>query len=258
MPALRHQGDPLNLRARFSSYLCQHHLALVALFVAMGGVSYAAVAIPDNSVGADKLRDDGVTIADIRHGNVGTYEIRANGVQSTDIRDHSLLCEDFNASEPVCGNGVGSAGPQGPGGQVGPTGAPGETGATGPQGPPGTNIAGLSTATVRVHVETIEKSCTSSYEPNYGEGIVRCSGEETLVAACESGEIATGGSANANNSDSVTQTVASNDRPDPQAGTPTGWTVDARTSSFQFYTDQSNPPAPSADETVTIRVVCAS
>jgi len=45
----------------FLRYLKQHHLALVALFLAMGGVSYAAVRIPAHSVGTNQLRNGAVT-----------------------------------------------------------------------------------------------------------------------------------------------------------------------------------------------------
>jgi hypothetical protein len=42
-------------------YLKQHHLALVALFLATGGVSYAAAQLPAHSVGTNQLRNGAVT-----------------------------------------------------------------------------------------------------------------------------------------------------------------------------------------------------
>ena len=69
---------------------------MVALFVALGGASYAAVKIPKNSVGA--------------------AQIKKNAVTSAKVKDRSLLAKDFKA------------------GQI-PAGAKGETGATGPAGP---------------------------------------------------------------------------------------------------------------------------
>jgi hypothetical protein len=42
-------------------YLQQHHLALLALFLATGGVSYAAVHLPAHSVGTNQLKNSAVT-----------------------------------------------------------------------------------------------------------------------------------------------------------------------------------------------------
>jgi hypothetical protein len=42
-------------------YLKQHHLALLALFLATGGVSYAAVHLPAHSVGTNQLKNRAVT-----------------------------------------------------------------------------------------------------------------------------------------------------------------------------------------------------
>src|SRR5215211_726278 len=45
----------------FGRYLGRHHLALLALFVALGGTSYAAVKLPRNSVGTPQLKNGAVT-----------------------------------------------------------------------------------------------------------------------------------------------------------------------------------------------------
>lgn len=42
-------------------YLRRHHLAIVALFVALGGTSYAATQLPANSVGTRQIRAGAVT-----------------------------------------------------------------------------------------------------------------------------------------------------------------------------------------------------
>lgn len=77
------------------------------LFVALGGASYAALALPRNSVGARQLKKNAVT--------------------SAKVKNHSLKKADF-------ANGQLPAGPAGPASPAGPTGA---TGGTGPQGDPG-------------------------------------------------------------------------------------------------------------------------
>jgi hypothetical protein len=53
-------------------------VAYAALFVALGGTSYAAIAIPKNSVGSRQLRNGAVTNNKLRNGAVGNRKI-ANG-----------------------------------------------------------------------------------------------------------------------------------------------------------------------------------
>lgn len=85
-------------------------LAIVALFVALGGSSYAAVALPKASVGAP--------------------QIKQGAVNSKKVQDGSLLAKDFKAGQLPAG----AQGPQGPQGQQGPQ---GPQGPAGPQGAPG-------------------------------------------------------------------------------------------------------------------------
>jgi hypothetical protein len=47
----------------FLGYLRRHHVALLALFVALGGTSYAAVKLPRNSVGTTQIKNKAVTQA---------------------------------------------------------------------------------------------------------------------------------------------------------------------------------------------------
>lgn len=94
-------------------YLRRHHLGLVALFVALGGTSYAAATLPRNSVGAN--------------------QIRANAVSSSEVKDGSLRARDFRSADLPRG-ATGATGSQGP---AGPQGPKGDAGATGPQGPAG-------------------------------------------------------------------------------------------------------------------------
>jgi hypothetical protein len=46
---------------RLLAYVRQHHVALLALFVALGGTSYAAVKLPKNSVGTKQIKSKAVT-----------------------------------------------------------------------------------------------------------------------------------------------------------------------------------------------------
>jgi hypothetical protein len=93
-------------------------VAVVALFVALGGGAYAAIRLPKHSVGTRELKSQAVTGG----------KLRDNAVTSAKVKDHSLLGRDFKAGELP-------SGAQGPAGQPGPRGA---TGARGPQGDTGT------------------------------------------------------------------------------------------------------------------------
>jgi hypothetical protein len=90
---------------RLAHHVARNAIAWIALFVALGGASYAAIKIPANSV--------------------GNRQLKRNAVTSSKVRDHSLLAADFKAGQLQ----KGAAGAQGP------AGATGATGPTGPVGP---------------------------------------------------------------------------------------------------------------------------
>jgi hypothetical protein len=81
-------------------------VSLLALIVAMGGTSYAAIKLPKNSVGAAQLKKNAVTSAKVKNG--------------------SLLKSDFKSGQLPAG----PQGPQGLQGPAGPAGTPGKNGAT--------------------------------------------------------------------------------------------------------------------------------
>jgi hypothetical protein len=51
-------------------YLKRHHVGIIALFVALGGTTYAATQLPAGSVGSSQLRAGAVTSAKIQNGAV--------------------------------------------------------------------------------------------------------------------------------------------------------------------------------------------
>jgi hypothetical protein len=55
---------------RIAGFLKQNAIALAALFVALGGTSYAAIAIPKNSIGSRQLRKGAVTATKIHSGAI--------------------------------------------------------------------------------------------------------------------------------------------------------------------------------------------
>ena len=89
--------------------------ATMALVVALGGTSYAAVALPKNSVGSGQLRP----------GAVAKTDIRANAVTSGKVKNFSLLAKDFKAGQLPAG----AKGATGAAGAAGPVGPKGDTGA---------------------------------------------------------------------------------------------------------------------------------
>jgi hypothetical protein len=83
-------------------------MAFLALLVALGGTSYAAITLPANSV--------------------GTKQLKKNAVTSKKVKNRSLKAVDFAAGQLP-------RGPQGPQGAQGPQGPAGATNVTVRQGP---------------------------------------------------------------------------------------------------------------------------
>jgi hypothetical protein len=104
-------------------------IACVALLLALGGVSWAATALPRNSV--------------------GTAQLKNNAVTSSKVKNHSLLRADFKSGQVP-------RGPAGPAGPTGATGAQGPKGPTGATGPAGT--ANIRWALVRADATIVDKS----------------------------------------------------------------------------------------------------
>lgn len=101
-------------------------VACLALFVSLGGASYAATQLPKNSVGSGQIKKDAVT-----------------GVK---VKDGSLRAADFDAGQIPAGpagqtGAQGPRGEQGPQGELGPRGERGVEGAEGGVGPRGPSDA---------------------------------------------------------------------------------------------------------------------
>ena len=83
-------------------------IALLALFIALGGTSYAVTALPKNSVGTQQIKKDAVTGAKVKNGSLSSADFAAG----------TLLKGDTGAS-----GATGATGPQGATGAAGPAGA---------------------------------------------------------------------------------------------------------------------------------------
>jgi len=166
--------------------------ATLALFLSVGGVSYAATALPRDSVGTAQLQDGSVDSAKIKNG--------------------ALQYEDFGFGQIPAGlagpqGPKGSRGVQGPRGAKGAAGAKGETGATG--------AAGATTVTTREQTTQWALGSTPTGFP------------VTVVAACAAGERAVGGGFTFSHATNNRFRVISS-QPQQAAGeTPTAWAVTA-------------------------------
>jgi hypothetical protein len=89
--------------------------ATVALFVALGGTSYAALTLPRDSVGSKQIRARAV----------GASELRSRAVSSRHVRDRAISLRDISPAARTALRGArGPAGAQGAQGPAGPGAAP--------------------------------------------------------------------------------------------------------------------------------------
>jgi Collagen triple helix repeat (20 copies) len=173
---------------RLVGYLRRNHLALVAVFFAIGGTSYAAVGLAPNSVGNRQLKNRSVSMVKIRRATI------------SGLRGH-----------------MGPRGPIGPRGPRGPAGPKGSTGARGPAGTFGTvtvrsetlSVAAgaQSSLTVACPAGTTAVSGGASFGPSNGsdEGNVWI---ESTRPDPASGTSPTGWFTLVNNSSATTQSVS--------------------------------------------------
>ena len=91
-------------------------MATVAVFLALGGVSYAAVSLPRGSVGREQLRKDSVTKSRIARKSVGRSELRRRGVTKGSLS--SWIRRQLRRRAKT-----GATGPRGATGARGPAGA---------------------------------------------------------------------------------------------------------------------------------------
>jgi hypothetical protein len=98
---------------RARSHVRSNLVGYLALFVALGGTSYAAVALPHNSVGTEQLKNGAVT--------------------GSKVKTHSLIKADFKRGQLPAGprGAKGNAGIQGVQGNAGSQGIPGSARAYG-------------------------------------------------------------------------------------------------------------------------------
>jgi hypothetical protein len=98
-------------------HLRRNLVAYLALFVALGGTSYAAIKLPKNSVGekqikknavtGTKIKNGSVTASKIKNGSATSSKIGSNSITSPKVQDGSLTRADFRSGEvPNAFNGT--------------------------------------------------------------------------------------------------------------------------------------------------------
>lgn len=94
--------------SKLRSYRPSHAVvvAYLALFVALGGSSYAAITVTGKNV-----KNSSLTGKDIKNNSLTGRDVK--GIKSGDVTDHSLLAKDFKTGQV----------PPGPKGDRGPSGA---------------------------------------------------------------------------------------------------------------------------------------
>jgi hypothetical protein len=95
-------------------------VASIALLVALGGTSVAAVvSVPNNSVGTSKIKNSAVTAPKIASNAVTSAKIAGNAVNSAKIANGAIQPADLSEAATTAG----PPGPPGPTGPSGPAGA---------------------------------------------------------------------------------------------------------------------------------------
>ncbi len=123
-------------------------VATIAVFIALGGSSYAALKLPKNSVGSEQLKRNSITSAKVKGGSLSTTDLKTSA--------RSLL--------------RGRRGPQGVQGPQGTTGKTGKTGAKGSTGPRG--AAGSARAYATVVADNGQLPIFTANVPNLAFGSV--------------------------------------------------------------------------------------
>jgi Collagen triple helix repeat (20 copies) len=119
-------------------------ISLVALFVALGGTSYAAIALAPNN-------------------SVGSAQVINGSLQKKDLSKKTIKALKGNRGLRGARGVAGAAGAAGPAGTQGPAGQPGAAGAKGDKGDPGTPGQNLTYTTTLKPGETLTGLWATGY-----------------------------------------------------------------------------------------------
>jgi hypothetical protein len=85
-------------------------VALIALFLSLGGVSYG---VATGFIDSRELKNNAVSTKDLKNNDIRSGDVRNNGLTGTDIANRSLRSVDFREGELPAG-ATGATGPRGP------------------------------------------------------------------------------------------------------------------------------------------------
>jgi hypothetical protein len=158
---------------RILNHLRSNAVAYVALFVALGGSSYAAVRLAPNSV----------TSRAIAKGAVTNAKLAKSAVTSNSVKNGSLASSDFKPGAVLKGlkGDTGNSGNQGGPGLSGIPGLRGETGAAGAQGPAGHDGSASIGLAARTGGSTTAPKGAQTSIPLNGASWTQSAGELDLV-----------------------------------------------------------------------------
>ncbi len=132
----------------------------LALFLALGGVSWAAATLPKNSVGPKQIKKNAVTGSKVKN----------SSLTGSDIKNRSLTAADFKGSIQGAKGDTGPQGPAGAAGAAGATGAKGDKGDTGDTGATGSAAAYASIDGFGPTIQSPYKKNVLSVTRNGGAG----------------------------------------------------------------------------------------
>ena len=153
-------------------------MATAAVFIALGGVSYAAVKLPKGSVGTAQLKQNAVTGPKIKSSSVTGSDVRNGSLSGADVQDGSLSQADFVGAFP--------AGAPGSKGDPGPQGLQGLQGGAGPPGPTYAEVENRDDPPGSPDGILVEPAATTVTTPAAGRLLVMFT-TDAFQATCTSG-----------------------------------------------------------------------
>jgi hypothetical protein len=175
--------------ARVVVALRRQYLGVLALFIALGGTSYAAAQVEPNSVGTREIKRRAVQTQDIAYNAVTASRIAPNAVNSDDIEDGSITAADINLRSfpPSVPGPRGETGAQGPQGPQGPEGPVGPEGPEGPEGPVGPSGSPDTPAQVLAKLSTVD-GAGSGLDADLFDGLESSAFQLRVTGTCGSGQ----------------------------------------------------------------------
>ena len=145
-----------NMFARILSHLRQQPLALLALFVALGGTSYAALA--KNSVGTKQLKKNAVTSPKVRNRSLTGSDLKKKSVTGANVLESTLAKVPSSAAADASLNSAKLGGK-----------------------PPAGYVSRIVTRTKTLHDLTNGDTVGDADDGGTGDGTVRCHSGEHVI-----------------------------------------------------------------------------